>query len=110
MLKTIIKILLGLLVICVAVSIFTGKHTSEIYVEKAIEKNNSAEVGAALKCPNCGTKFEKETEHQVFCSQDCKKEFETKMNKVIDAEGKLVDSVKDVGNKAVELVKSATNK
>lgn len=104
--KTIIKILAWLLIVCVVVSVFTGKNTSEIYAEKTIEKNNSAEIGETIKCPFCRTKFEKETENQVFCSQEC----ETKMNEVIDAEGNVVDSVKDVGNKAVELVKSATSK
>lgn len=108
--KTIIKILVGLLIVCVAVSLLTGKNTSEIYMERAVEKNNAAEVGAIIKCPNCRTNFEKEKKREVFCSQECKKEFELKMGKIIDAEGKLVDSVKDAGSSAVDLVKSAIGK
>lgn len=108
--KTIIKIIIALLLICSAVYYFTGRTASEIASEKVVEQNKKAKNGESIKCPNCWAEFEKTSKHPVFCTKECEKSYYAKVGKAAEVETKAVDAAKDVGNKAIELVKSAVGK
>lgn len=84
----------------------TDKHLSKRVVERRIEANKNQAIGDTIKCPNCRKTFEKTAFHQVFCSTDCKENYERVAGKIIELDEKIVGTTNEIAGKAVETIKN----